>query len=163
MGPPLGGMGPPLGGMGPPLGGMGTPSRRDGNLCYPCPETVDVKCVCESTSLTVPCGRERSTKPPRCKELCRSPPSCHHPSRETHRCHPGPCPPCRQACLLALKRCQHPCPQPCHDQVMVKTSDRVLAGPWEQSSEPAFVRKALPCPPCLVPIPTACLGEHEVS
>ncbi|KAL0970526.1 hypothetical protein UPYG_G00243260 [Umbra pygmaea] len=22
---------------------------------------------------------------------------------------------------------------------------------------------ALPCPPCLVPIPTACLGEHEVS
>uniref|UniRef100_A0A8K9UTS7 Nuclear transcription factor, X-box binding-like 1 n=1 Tax=Oncorhynchus mykiss TaxID=8022 RepID=A0A8K9UTS7_ONCMY len=139
------------------------PSVCHQGSCYPCPETVDVKCVCESTSLTVPCGRERSTKPPRCKELCRSPPSCHHPSRETHRCHPGPCPPCRQACLLALKRCQHPCPQPCHDQVMVKTSDRVLAGPWEQSSEPAFVRKALPCPPCLVPIPTACLGEHEVS
>uniref|UniRef100_A0A8K9URZ4 Nuclear transcription factor, X-box binding-like 1 n=1 Tax=Oncorhynchus mykiss TaxID=8022 RepID=A0A8K9URZ4_ONCMY len=138
------------------------PSVCHQGSCYPCPETVDVKCVCESTSLTVPCGRERSTKPPRCKELCRSPPSCHHPSRETHRCHPGPCPPCRQACLLALKRCQHPCPQPCHDQVMVKTSDRVT-GPWEQSSEPAFVRKALPCPPCLVPIPTACLGEHEVS
>nr|XP_046185217.1 NF-X1-type zinc finger protein NFXL1-like [Oncorhynchus gorbuscha] len=139
------------------------PSVCHQGSCYPCPETVDVKCVCESTSLTVPCGRERSTKPPRCKELCRSPPSCHHPSRETHRCHPGPCPPCRQACLLALKRCQHPCPQPCHDQVMVKTSDRVLAGPWEQSSEPAFVRKALPCPPCLVPIPTACLGEHEAG
>uniref|UniRef100_A0A8C7J6Z6 Nuclear transcription factor, X-box binding like 1 n=1 Tax=Oncorhynchus kisutch TaxID=8019 RepID=A0A8C7J6Z6_ONCKI len=140
------------------------PSVCHQGSCYPCPETVDVKCVCESTSLTVPCGRERSTKPPRCKELCRSPPSCHHPSRETHRCHPGPCPPCRQACLLALKRCQHPCPQPCHDQVMVKTSDRVsVSGPWEQSSEPAFVRKALPCPPCLVPIPTACLGEHEVS
>ncbi|XP_064870368.1 NF-X1-type zinc finger protein NFXL1-like [Oncorhynchus nerka] len=139
------------------------PSVCHQGSCYPCPETLDVKCVCESTSLTVPCGRERSTKPPRCKELCRSPPSCHHPSRETHRCHPGPCPPCRQACLLALKRCQHPCPQPCHDQVMVKTSDRVLAGPWEQSSEPAFVRKALPCPPCLVPIPTYVTHTHTHS
>lgn len=29
-----------------------------------------------------------------------------------------------------------------------------LAGPWEQPSEPAFVKKALPCPPCQVPIPT---------
>ncbi|XP_028973610.1 NF-X1-type zinc finger protein NFXL1 [Esox lucius] len=139
------------------------PSVCHQGSCYPCPETVQVKCVCGKTSLTVPCGRERSTKPPRCKELCRSPPSCHHPSRESHRCHPGPCPPCRQPCLLALPRCPHTCPQPCHDQVMVKTSDKVLAGPWEQPSEPAFVCKALPCPPCMVPIPTACLGEHEVS
>lgn len=29
-----------------------------------------------------------------------------------------------------------------------------LAGPWEQPSEPAFIKKALPCPPCQVPIPT---------
>lgn len=58
----------------------------------------------------------------------------------------------------------HLCPAPCHDQVLVKATDRAnLAGPWEQPSTPAFVRTALPCPPCLVPIPTACLGEHEVS
>ncbi|KAM6949219.1 NF-X1-type zinc finger protein NFXL1 [Aplochiton taeniatus] len=140
------------------------PSVCHQGSCYPCPETVCVKCVCGKTSLTIPCGRERSTKPPRCKELCRSPPSCHHPSRELHRCHPGPCPPCAQPCLLALALCSHTCPQPCHDLVLVRTADKVqLAGPWEQPSEPAFVKKALPCPPCRVAIPTACFGEHEVS
>lgn len=39
--------------------------------CYPCPETVEVSCTCGSARLVVPCGRERSTKPPRCKESCR--------------------------------------------------------------------------------------------
>uniref|UniRef100_A0A671W7Z7 Nuclear transcription factor, X-box binding-like 1 n=1 Tax=Sparus aurata TaxID=8175 RepID=A0A671W7Z7_SPAAU len=129
--------------------------------CYPCPETVEVRCTCGSSVLVVPCGRERSTKPPRCKESCRCPSSCHHPTRETHRCHPGPCPPCRQSCLLPLPGCSHTCPQPCHDLVLVKSQQ--LAGPWEQPSEPAFVKKALPCPPCQVAIPTSCFGEHEVS
>ncbi|XP_023276318.1 NF-X1-type zinc finger protein NFXL1-like, partial [Seriola lalandi dorsalis] len=131
--------------------------------CYPCPESMEIRCTCGSTSLSVPCGRERSTKPPRCKEPCRCPPSCHHPTREPHRCHPGPCPPCRQTCLLPLPRCSHTCPQSCHDLVLVKSQQVQLAGPWEQPSEPAFVKKALPCPPCQVPIPTACFGEHEVS
>ncbi|KAG5844963.1 hypothetical protein ANANG_G00133740 [Anguilla anguilla] len=140
------------------------PSVCHQGSCYPCPETVEVKCQCGSTALMVPCGRERSTKPPRCKELCRTPPTCHHPVREGHRCHPGACPPCRLPCQRALGACGHACPAPCHDEVMVKTADRAqLAGPWEQPSEPAFVCKALPCPPCLVPIPTACLGKHEVS
>lgn len=39
--------------------------------CYPCPEMVEVRCDCGSTVISVPCGREKSTKPPRCKELCR--------------------------------------------------------------------------------------------
>uniref|UniRef100_A0A8C2ZV98 Nuclear transcription factor, X-box binding-like 1 n=1 Tax=Cyclopterus lumpus TaxID=8103 RepID=A0A8C2ZV98_CYCLU len=140
------------------------PSGCHQGSCYPCPEAVEVTCSCGTTVLSVPCGRERSTRPPRCKETCRHPPSCHHPSRETHRCHPGPCPPCRLPCLLPLPRCSHTCPPPCHDQVLVK-SQQVggLAGPWEQPSEPAFVQKALPCPPCQVPIPTSCFGEHEVS
>lgn len=50
----------------------------------------------------------------------RCPPSCHHPSREPHRCHPGPCPPCRQLCLMPLPGCSHTCPQPCHDLVLVR-------------------------------------------
>ncbi|KAG9347036.1 hypothetical protein JZ751_005963 [Albula glossodonta] len=92
------------------------------------------------------------------------PPTCHHPSREKHRCHFGACPPCRQPCQNTLDKCGHICPAPCHDEVMVKKTDRAqLAGPWEQPSAPAFVCKALPCPHCLVPIPTACLGKHEVS
>ncbi|XP_028824270.1 NF-X1-type zinc finger protein NFXL1-like [Denticeps clupeoides] len=140
------------------------PSACHQGSCYPCPEMVEVKCVCGSTSMSVPCGRERNTKPPRCKELCRAPPTCHHESREPHRCHPGSCPPCRQACQQPLPRCRHLCPQPCHDQVMVKSAERApLVGPWEQPSAPAFVCKALPCPPCQVAIPTVCLGEHEVN
>ncbi|XP_018594135.2 NF-X1-type zinc finger protein NFXL1 [Scleropages formosus] len=140
------------------------PSVCHQGSCYPCPETVQVRCHCGSTALTVPCGREKSTRPPRCKELCRSPPTCHHSSREKHRCHFGTCPPCRQICQRVLEACGHTCPALCHDEVMVKKTDRTqLAGPWEQLSEPAFVCKALPCPPCQVPIDTACLGEHEVS
>uniref|UniRef100_A0A3P8P1S0 RING-type domain-containing protein n=1 Tax=Astatotilapia calliptera TaxID=8154 RepID=A0A3P8P1S0_ASTCA len=139
------------------------PSVCHQGSCYPCPESVEVRCTCGSTVLVVPCGRERTTKPPRCKEACRCPPSCHHPTREAHRCHPGTCPPCKQPCLLPLPSCSHTCPQPCHDVVLVKSQQVHLAGPWEQPSEPAFVKKALPCPPCQVPLPTACFGEHEVS
>ncbi|XP_037397326.1 NF-X1-type zinc finger protein NFXL1 [Pygocentrus nattereri] len=140
------------------------PSVCHPGSCYPCPEVVQVKCACGSTSLSVPCGREKSTKPPRCKELCRNPPSCHHPSRERHRCHFGTCPVCKQVCQLPLPGCTHLCPAPCHDQVLLKSNQRApLAGPWEQPAAPAFECKALPCPPCQVPIPTACLGEHEVS
>lgn len=39
--------------------------------CYPCPLPVDVKCFCGATVLTLPCGREKVTKPPKCAELCR--------------------------------------------------------------------------------------------
>ncbi|RMC14123.1 hypothetical protein DUI87_09212 [Hirundo rustica rustica] len=38
--------------------------------CNPCPETVDVKCNCGKTVIKVPCGRERTIKPPKCKQLC---------------------------------------------------------------------------------------------
>ncbi|XP_029444066.1 NF-X1-type zinc finger protein NFXL1 [Rhinatrema bivittatum] len=132
--------------------------------CYPCPETVDVKCRCEKTVLSVPCGRERTTKPPRCKMLCSQLPTCHHPVREQHRCHFGPCPPCRQSCQKVLEKCSHFCPAPCHDEALIKqTGLHQPAGPWEQLSEPAFIQTALPCPPCQVPIPMECLGKHKVS
>ncbi|KAF7248186.1 NF-X1-type zinc finger protein NFXL1 [Varanus komodoensis] len=93
--------------------------------CYPCPETVDVKCNCGKTLLKVPCGRERTTKPPRCKELCRQPPTCHHPCREKHSCHFGPCPPCRQPCKKILENCGHFCPASCHDEALVKQAGLV--------------------------------------
>ncbi|XP_042324551.1 NF-X1-type zinc finger protein NFXL1 isoform X2 [Sceloporus undulatus] len=140
------------------------PSVCHRGSCYPCPETVDVKCNCGKTVLKVPCGRERTTKPPRCKELCRQPPTCHHPSREKHSCHFGPCPPCHQPCKKILEKCRHLCPVACHDEALVKqTGLHQPAGPWEQTVEPAFIQTALPCPPCLVPIPTQCLGKHEMS
>lgn len=52
--------------------------------------------------------------------VLRHPSSCHHPLQEEHRCHPGPCPPCRQPCLLPLPGCSHTCPHSCHDQVLVR-------------------------------------------
>ncbi|XP_061440006.1 NF-X1-type zinc finger protein NFXL1 isoform X1 [Rhineura floridana] len=139
------------------------PSVCHRGSCYPCPETVDVKCNCGKTVLKVPCGRERTTKAPKCKEPCRQPPTCHHPSREKHSCHFGPCPPCRQPCKKIFEKCGHSCPVSCHDEALVKqTGSHQPAGPWEQSNEPAFIQTALPCPPCQVPIPTQCLGKHEV-
>ncbi|XP_075423057.1 NF-X1-type zinc finger protein NFXL1 [Ascaphus truei] len=140
------------------------PSGCHRGICYPCPETVDVKCNCGKTVLTVLCGRERTTKPPKCKAVCSRPPTCHHEVRERHRCHFGPCPPCRQSCQKTLHKCGHLCPISCHDEALVKqTGMPQPAGPWEQPSEPAFVQKALPCPPCQAPIPTECLGKHEIS
>ncbi|KAB1282208.1 NF-X1-type zinc finger protein NFXL1 [Camelus dromedarius] len=132
--------------------------------CYPCPETVDVKCNCGHTKVTVPCGRERTTRPPKCKEQCSRPPTCHHTSQEKHRCHFGSCPPCHQPCQKVLEKCGHLCPAPCHDQALIKQTGRHQpTGPWEQHSEPVFIQTALPCPPCQVPIPMECLGKHEVS
>uniref|UniRef100_A0A670J1C1 Nuclear transcription factor, X-box binding like 1 n=1 Tax=Podarcis muralis TaxID=64176 RepID=A0A670J1C1_PODMU len=131
------------------------PSVCHRGSCYPCPETVDVKCNCGKTALKVPCGRERTTKAPKCKEPCRLPPTCHHPAREKHSCHFGPCPPCRQPCKKTFEKCGHSCPAPCHDEALVKqTGSHQPAGPWEQSAEPTFIQTALPCPPCQVPIPT---------
>ncbi|XP_066488135.1 NF-X1-type zinc finger protein NFXL1 [Tiliqua scincoides] len=140
------------------------PSVCHRGSCYPCPETVDVKCNCSKTVIRVPCGRERTTKAPRCKELCRQPPTCHHTSREKHSCHFGPCPPCHQPCKKVLENCGHLCPASCHDEALVKqTGLHQPVGPWERSAEPTFIQTALPCPPCQVPIPTQCLGKHEVS
>lgn len=140
------------------------PSVCHRGSCYPCPETVDVKCSCGNTKVTVPCGRERTTRPPKCKEQCSRPPTCHHTSQEKHRCHFGSCPPCHQPCQKVLEKCGHLCPAPCHDQALIKQTGRHQpTGPWEQPSEPAFIQTALPCPPCQVPIPMECLGKHEVS
>ncbi|RLW09358.1 hypothetical protein DV515_00002822, partial [Chloebia gouldiae] len=139
------------------------PSGCHRGSCNPCPETVDVKCNCGKTVIKVPCGRERTIKPPKCKQLCSRPPTCHHSTQEKHYCHFGRCPPCRQPCQKTLT-CGHLCPVPCHDEALVKqTGVHQSAGPWEQPSEPAFIQTALPCPPCEVPIPVECLGQHEVS
>ncbi|XP_071087920.1 NF-X1-type zinc finger protein NFXL1-like [Haliotis cracherodii] len=139
-------------------------SRCHRGPCYPCPLTVSLSCFCKSTSITVPCGREKDMKPPKCNRKCQIPPNCHHPRRDKHRCHFNECPPCQQKCLLPLHQCDHTCPVKCHDAVKVKVEDqRPRAGPWD--ARPALVIQTVkkPCPPCQVPIPTECMGKHEVS
>ncbi|GFO45458.1 NF-x1-type Zinc finger protein nfxl1 [Plakobranchus ocellatus] len=131
--------------------------------CYPCPLTVEINCHCKKTKISVPCGRERDTKPPRCNQPCRAPSECHHPERQKHRCHFGDCPPCSFVCNLKLEGCSHSCPAVCHDSVKTRIEDKsVKIGPWD--ARPARIEKLKkPCPPCVVPISIQCLGKHETS
>ena len=91
----------------------------------------EVSCNCKTSRTLVPCGMEKSTKPPKCKQKCKNPPDCHHESRSPHSCHFGPCQPCKQICQNKMA-CGHSCPKPCHDQVLVKVQDNKKATtPWE--------------------------------
>nr|XP_009857509.1 zinc finger protein isoform X1 [Ciona intestinalis] len=128
--------------------------------CYPCPLTSKVTCRCKSTAITVVCGKEKTTRPPRCRKKCVIPPDCHHHSRLPHTCHFGDCPRCKQICKQQLE-CGHICPGVCHDKVVVKNEIKAAA-PWEQPQREYIIKK-LPCPPCLEPMSAICQGGHETS
>lgn len=140
-------------------------SRCHQGPCYPCDRTVDITCSCGRTKITVPCGRERQTKPPKCSLPCTKPPDCHHESRTKHVCHAGSCPPCKQTCLKVSERCGHICKAPCHTSVLVQVAapSQKRAGPWEPEQAPKMEIRKLPCPPCPVKVPVTCLGEHETA
>ena len=78
--------------------------------CYPCTLTKEVSCFCGTSRILVPCGMEKTTKPPKCRQKCKIPSDCHHERRTPHACHFGACPPCRQVCEEKLS-CGHICPQ----------------------------------------------------
>lgn len=117
---------------------------------------------CGNTSLTVPCGREKKTKPPKCSYLCKFASKCHHTNE--HKCHMGECPTCVQPCLLAndVTGCEHPCQAKCHDAVKVLIVDKNFkpAGPWDVPVEKYEIQKQ-PHPPCGVKVPVDCIGGHE--
>ena len=79
--------------------------------CYPCVQLVSVSCACGKTHVSVACGRERSIKPPRCRQPCLKSSLCHHSN--PHHCHEGNCPPCRKRCGQLLS-CGHQCEARCH-------------------------------------------------
>jgi len=147
------------------------PSRCHGGQCQPCNQTKEVTCNCGKSRYLVPCGMEKSTKPPKCKAKCEAPPECHHENRIPHNCHFGPCPPCKQVCDKPLSGCGHRCPVACHDNVEVKVEvegSMKAATPWEavHTGTVGGVRrevKATECPPCQVPVSVTCLGGHETS
>ncbi|XP_059473634.1 NF-X1-type zinc finger protein NFXL1 [Neocloeon triangulifer] len=131
--------------------------------CYPCPLNDTYSCACGAAKMTLPCGRKKLLKPPKCNLNCKFPSDCHHPTRVPHKCHLGECPPCKQICKLTHPGCKHSCPAPCHSSVWVTTvidPDRPLEGPWDRR-EVIKEKKALPCPDCLIPMPVICLGGHE--
>ncbi|CAK8683714.1 NF-X1-type zinc finger protein NFXL1-like [Clavelina lepadiformis] len=128
--------------------------------CYPCPLTSKVSCTCGETYIMVVCGKEKTTKPPRCRKKCKSPSDCHHAKRIPHSCHFGDCPKCTQVCNQTLP-CGHLCPSQCHDNVVVRNETRAPA-PWELP-QLTYIIKKLPCPPCKVPVSVVCRGKHDTS
>ncbi|XP_020287861.1 NF-X1-type zinc finger protein NFXL1 isoform X2 [Pseudomyrmex gracilis] len=135
--------------------------------CYPCNRTDVIQCRCGSNKITVPCGSKRRKSLP-CNKPCKIPPICHHSKQETHKCHQGPCPPCKKICGITYKRCGHSCQATCHTKVYVKVKTQPSVGyPWDNKHERITSRdgikqlKTLPCPPCEVSVPVTCLGGHE--
>lgn len=121
-----------------------------------------MSCNCGKTSHNVACGREKSARPPRCREICSAPSSCHHTEANVHNCHFGPCPPCRLTCGRT-GACGHQCSAQCHDNVKVKVEQSSKpAGPWEDKG-PQYMVTAQPCPPCSSPVSVTCLGGHDTS
>eukprot|EP00057_Strongylocentrotus_purpuratus_P031970 XP_786259.2 PREDICTED: NF-X1-type zinc finger protein NFXL1 [Strongylocentrotus purpuratus] len=146
-----------------PCGNHKCPSLCHPGRCFPCPLMKDLKCFCGHTKMSVRCGREKTIKPPKCKQPCKIPPDCHHPVREKHTCHFNKCPPCKKQCNNTLS-CGHTCPKKCHDAVVRKNvENKGPRAPWQPAPKTVINIVNEPCPPCQYPIPTRCLGKHEIS
>ncbi|VVC89649.1 unnamed protein product [Leptidea sinapis] len=131
--------------------------------CYPCPRDAKVTCRCKDTYITVPCGRERYVKPPKCDSICQIKYKCGHIYENKHLCHFGECPPCKAICDKPYQRCEHKCKAVCHKYVSVVFKQvEKPATPWEVQP-PKTKIMALQCPPCETPVPIICFGEHETE
>ncbi|XP_035220753.1 NF-X1-type zinc finger protein NFXL1-like isoform X2 [Stegodyphus dumicola] len=129
--------------------------------CYPCREVLTITCNCGATKINVPCGRKKSV-PPRCSADCKIRPDCHHPARHKHKCHFGSCPQCILICGKTLT-CGHTCPVRCHSAVLTKIEVKTKKeGPWDLLNSYKMQLLCKPCPPCVVPVPLPCLGNHEI-
>ncbi|KAI4480690.1 hypothetical protein M0802_014162 [Mischocyttarus mexicanus] len=110
--------------------------------------------------------QKKKIKPPPCNKPCKIPSICIHPEREIHKCHQGPCPPCKKMCGLIHKKCGHKCLAVCHSKVWVKKSLNSIEGepkgPWEKQRYITELKK-LPCPPKHSTSIGILQGGHETS
>lgn len=131
--------------------------------CYPCPRESKISCRCKETYITVPCGREKNIKPPKCSLPCKLKYKCGHSDENKHSCHFGDCPPCKATCFKTYKKCSHQCKAKCHEYVTVVFKQvEKPATPWE-IQPPKSKIMTLECPPCEMPVQVACFGDHEVD
>ncbi|XP_028041296.1 NF-X1-type zinc finger protein NFXL1 [Bombyx mandarina] len=131
--------------------------------CYPCPQEIKVPCNCKKTIKTVPCGRYKMIKPPRCTLPCHLKYKCGHVDENKHSCHFGECPPCKAVCGKKYNKCEHYCKTTCHKYVLVVFRQvKKPATPWE-AQRPKTKITALDCPPCETPLQLICFGEHETD
>ena len=139
--------------------------------CYPCPLTKQVSCACGETKRAVPCGRERTAKPPTCRKICTISPYCHHHTQAEHACHFGLCPPCPQQCARVHKACGHQCASVCHDRQPdashAPAAQSVIGAKAAEKHPAAAVNWKKPgpthCPPCAIKVPVVCNGLHQTN
>ncbi|KAM3958164.1 NF-X1-type zinc finger protein NFXL1 [Aphomia sociella] len=131
--------------------------------CYPCPKESKITCRCKATYVTVPCGREKHIKPPKCNMPCKFKYKCGHIDENKHSCHFGDCPPCKAICYKSYINCTHKCKATCHEYVAVVFKQvEKPATPWEIEPPKTKILN-LDCPPCETPVPVICFGEHETE
>ncbi|KAM7272032.1 hypothetical protein ACFE04_031246 [Oxalis oulophora] len=151
--------------------------------CSPCPLMVTILCACGETRFevricdflvmgllvfshayslhpVVPCGTEKDQKPPRCRKLCQKTPLCSHVSvSKPHRCHYGPCPPCRMVCEENFC-CGHSCKLRCHGPKPPPNPEFNLKPTKKQLSQKLEGTPGSPCQPCPELIWISCFGKH---
>jgi len=139
------------------------PSPCHTGMCYPCPAMTKVSCFCKKTYVTVPCGKEKTLKPPRCKQMCKNKSHCHHEQQKPHRCHFKRCPPCKITCDLKYGGCDHTCQQNCHDQIFDKEAFEMSKLRSNNKVIEDNYYSALQCPPCQYPVEKLCMGKHVIE
>ncbi|ONK67921.1 uncharacterized protein A4U43_C05F5220 [Asparagus officinalis] len=128
--------------------------------CAPCPLMVSISCSCGETHFEVPCGVERSQKPPRCPKQCHISRLCRHKSEcRPHKCHYGACPPCKLICGEGLP-CGHTCKQRCHGPIPPPNPEFTLRPKKKQRDRHIESTPGSPCPPCQEVILIPCRGQH---
>lgn len=129
--------------------------------CYPCPLETKITCRCKQTAITVPCGREKHVKPPKCVLPCKFKYKCGHTTENQHSCHFGECPPCKATCNKNYPKCEHKCKARCHESVAVVFKQvEKPATPWEVQPPKTKIMN-LDCPPCDEIVSLECFGRHE--
>ena len=128
--------------------------------CYPCPVITKLACPCGKTTLSLPCGRDKSNLTKiRCRATCEYASYCRHPAQAIHACHPGTCPMCKLPCRQGLP-CGHACQYDCHD--LVPLPQAPVTKTAKKKGQPLVHHIPVPtaCPPCSAFVQRVCVGAH---
>ncbi|KAG9142176.1 hypothetical protein Leryth_007610 [Lithospermum erythrorhizon] len=136
------------------------PSPCHRGACAPCPVMVMISCLCGETHFEVPCGTEKEQLPPKCRKACQIKPLCRHAmTSKAHKCHYGPCPPCRLICEEEYA-CGHKCKLRCHGPRPPPLPEFTLKPKKKKFNHPTEPTPGTPCPPCPELVWRSCLGNH---
>ncbi|XP_042447184.1 NF-X1-type zinc finger protein NFXL2-like [Zingiber officinale] len=136
------------------------PSPCHRGVCAPCPLMVPISCSCGETRFEVPCGTEKSQRPPKCSRPCTISRLCRHKFEcRPHKCHYGACPPCRLTCGDELP-CGHKCKERCHGPIPPPNPEFILKPTKKQLNKHLECLPGSPCSPCKEVVWVPCFGQH---